>query len=139
MANSILSLLFFGLARRPPAPSQVASGDAASAKSDDILARFDPHHMSRNEAAAMMRAMEQAGLLPPGKTALEMVAVHRPGESVWNVDMDTKFDVVDAVRANHAQVVQSGTVDARTAAFVKAQFDVWNMVAERAGRRGASA
>ncbi len=135
MEVSILSLLFSGSAPHMAPPPQVASANEASAKFDAILAKYDPHHMSRREAAAMMHEMEQAGLLPQGKTALEMVALHRPGESVWNVDNEAKFDIVDAVRANYASVVRSGNVDARSAAFVKVQHEVWNSVAERAAKR----
>jgi hypothetical protein len=105
----------------------------------DVLEKYNPHDMSRREAFAMMKEMEQNGLLPPGRSALDMTALHRPGERVWNVDMDAKFDVVEAVRANHAYVTRTPSTDASTAGFVKAQFDVWNDVAALACRHGIPA
>jgi hypothetical protein len=121
----------FGL---PPAAH--AFGEPAGRSAADVVENYDPHHMSRREAFAMMKEMEQSGLLPKGRSALDMTALHRPGESVWNVDMDAKFDVVEAVRANHAYVSRTPSVDAATAGFVKAQFDVWNDVAALSRRHG---
>jgi hypothetical protein len=137
MEISIASFFFAGAARRSAVQPQAASTDAeASSKLDDILAKYDPHNMSRREAFSMMKEMEQNGLLPPGRSALDMTALHRPGESVWNINVDAKFDVVEAVRANYAYTSQTASVDANSKAFVKAQFDVWNMVAARAVGRG---
>ncbi len=137
MEISISSFFSFGGARRGAMQPQPASTDAgASQKLDDILAKYDPHSMSRREAFAMMKEMEQNGLLPPGRSALDMTALHRPGESVWNVDADAKFDVVEAVRANYAYTSQTASVDARSKAFVKAQYDLWSEVGARADRRG---
>lgn len=112
--------------------------DPAGGSAADVIGKYNPHHMSRSEAFEMMKEMEQSGLLPLGRSALDMTALHRPGESVWNVDMDAKFDVVDAVRANHACLSRAPSVDESTFGFVKAQFDVWNDVAALAGWRGVS-
>lgn len=126
------------VARRAFGLSQAAQAfiDPAGPSAADVVGKYDPHNMSRREAWAMMKEMEQNGLLPPGKSALDMTALHRPGESVWNVDMDARFDVVEAVRANYAYVSRTASVDARSLAFVKAQMDVWNDVAALADGRG---
>jgi len=126
------------VARRAFGVPQAASAlrDPAGVNAADVVEKYNPHDMSRREAFAMMKELEQNGLLPPGRSALDMTALHRPGESVWNVDIDAKFDVVEAVRANHAYVSRTASVDAGTAAFVKAQFDVWNDVAALSRRHG---
>jgi hypothetical protein len=113
-----------------------AAFDPSGPTAIEVVGKYDPHDMSRREAWAMMKEMENHGLLPPGKSALDMTALHRPGESVWNVDMDAKFDVVEAVRANYAYVSRTPSVDARSLAFVKAQMDVWSDVAALAQTRG---
>lgn len=126
------------VARRAFGVAHAASAllDPAGMNAADVIEKYNPRDMSRREAFAMMKEMEQNGLLPPGRSALDMTALHRPGERVWNVDMDAKFDVVEAVRANHAYVSRTASVDAGTAGFVKAQFDVWNDVAALSGRHG---
>ncbi len=126
------------LARRAFGLSQAAQAafDPSGPTAVEIVTKYDPHNMSRREAWAMMKEMEQHGLLPPGKSALDMTALHRPGENVWNVDMDARFDVVEAVRANYAYVSRTASVDARSLAFVKAQIDVWSDVGALAETRG---
>lgn len=113
-----------------------ASLDPTGKSVDDLLVGFDPHDMNRDEAYELMKALEMNRLLPPGRSALDMTAVHRPGDCAWSVDPETRFDVVAAVRENFAYVSRTPSVDARTLAFVKAQLDVWNDVAALAGKRG---
>ena len=86
------------VARRAFGAAEAASAlrDPAGVNAADVVEKYNPHDMSRREAFAMMKELEQNGLLPPGRSALDMTALHRPGESVWNVDMDAKFDVVEA-------------------------------------------
>lgn len=111
-----------------------ASLDPTGYSVEDLLDGYDPHAMTRGEAFELMKAMEQNRLLPPGRSALDMTAFHRPGENAWSMDPEIRFDVVAAVRENYAYVTRTASVDASTLAFVKAQFDVWNDLAALAGK-----